>query len=471
MSQRTIAATESTSTKCPARRRAGRAGPSVRAFILAVVGIALILNTPPALRAQADNGWIGKRVVNRYRGFRLRIENQVIDPKAIETYRVEQVNGPWLWIRVEGEGLSGWALADHVVPVEQAIAFFTDYIRANPGDTHGYIMRAMIWREEKKELEIALGDYNEAIRLDPTQAYVYGNRGLAWSAKKDYDKAIADYNEAIRIDPKDALAYGNRGRAWRAKKDYDKAIADYNEAIRIDPKLATSYGSRGNAWSAKEEYDKAIADYNEAIRIDPKLAFAYGNRGNAWSAKKEYDKAIADYNEVIRLDTKLALAYGNRGNAWSAKKDYDKAIADYTEAIRVDPKYAAAYNNRSNAWSAKKEYDKAIADYKEAIRIDPKLATSYNGRAWFWATCPDAKFRDGKKAVESATKACELSDWKEAYPLGTLAAAHAEAGDFNAAVKWQTKANGLYTDTEDKTKGEERLKLYREKKPYRETNP
>ena len=54
-------------------------------------------------------------------------------------------------------------------------------------------------------------------------------------------------------------------------------------------------------------------------------------------------------------------------------------------------------------WRDKGEYDKALADYAEAMRRDPGYAGSYNQRAWIWATCPEARFRDGKKAVESAT--------------------------------------------------------------------
>jgi len=83
-------------------------------------------------------------------------------------------------------------------------------------------------------------------RVAPRNGYV--NRGIAWQNKKQYDKAIGDYNEAIRLDPTFALAYNNRGNAWRDKKEYAKAIADYNDAIRLDPMYAPAYASRGAAW-------------------------------------------------------------------------------------------------------------------------------------------------------------------------------------------------------------------------------
>ena len=153
------------------------------------------------------------------------------------------------------------------------------------------------------------------------------------------------------------------------------------------------------------------------------------------------------------------------------KREYGKAIADYNELIRLEPKAPDVYSIRATFLSGLRRYNEAIADYNEIVRLNPNDATTYNSLAWLWATCPDEKIRDGKKAVESATKACALTEYTYAFHVGTLAAAHAESGDFDAAVKWQTKANALYSDAEDREKGTARLKLYEDKKPYRDIDP
>jgi hypothetical protein len=77
-------------------------------------------------------------------------------------------------------------------------------------------------------------------------------------------------------------------------------------------------------------------------------------------------------------------------------------------------------------------------------------------------------YRDGRRAVESATLSYELTEWESAYHVGTLAAAYAEAGHFEVAVKWQAKAQGMYRDEDDWRKGRGRLELFRHRKPYRE---
>jgi tetratricopeptide (TPR) repeat protein len=53
---------------------------------------------------------------------------------------------------------------------------------------------------------------------NPRYVVAFRNRGIAWSEKGDIDRALADFSEAIRLDPKAAASYYARGDAWSAAK-------------------------------------------------------------------------------------------------------------------------------------------------------------------------------------------------------------------------------------------------------------
>jgi tetratricopeptide (TPR) repeat protein len=293
-----------------------------------------------------------------------------------------------------------------------------------------------------------------------------------WARKADIvtlDQAIAHCTSEIERNPNAASGYYNRGVIRQDMGDYDQAIADYTEALQRDPNYEAALINRGNARLSKHELDRAIADYTDALHHDARSTSAYLNRALAWRLKREFDKAIADYDEAIRLGMRSPRVYNNRGHVWELKNDLERAVADYTEAIRLDPNYSLAYVNRGYAWQSRGEYEKASADAADAIRLDPKSPWGYAMRAWLLAACPDAKFRDGKLALEFATKACELGGSNQPYLCEVRAAAHAEAGDFAQAVTWQTKAiEAGQNEPESNLEGDRaRLELYRQQKPYR----
>jgi len=222
---------------------------------------------------------------------------------------------------------------------------------------------------------VACTDLIESGNL-PSQALnrIYDYRGISWVPKGDLDRAIADFSEALRLDPKDTYAFNARGITWGIKGDLDRAIADYSEAIRLNPHNANVFGNRGLAWGYKGDYDRAIADYSEAIRLNPHSANVFGNRGLAWGYKGDYDRAIADYSEAIRLNSQFAFAFNNRGLAWIYKGDFDQAIADYSMAIHLNPQFEQAFKSRGLAKFYQSRFDLAAADFTSANRLAPNDA-------------------------------------------------------------------------------------------------
>jgi hypothetical protein len=105
-----------------------------------------------------------------------------------------------------------------------------------------------------------------------------------------------------------------------------------------------------------------------------------------------------------------------------------------------------------------------LADNAAVIRIDPDAVMAHNGLAWIKATCPLAEFRDGAAAIVHASRACELTGWKDPDCIDTLACAYAEAGQFDQAIHWQSKICQEATENQDFAA---RLKLYQEGKPFR----
>ncbi len=270
-----------------------------------------------------------------------------------------------------------------------------------------------------------------------------------------------------------------RGYARMAADDIDGAVEAFTRAIELDADHGRAYNARGQALAERGDYEAALEDFERVNELAPSEPAAHHNGALVHWRLGQYDEAVRGYSEAIRLRPHYAGSYLWRGVAWRKVGDDDRAVADFTRAVELEPALLVAYHERAVAFEMTGRYGRALQDLThvvEAFDSPPEgpgetdrklLRTSLNNRAWILATCPDPALRDGNQAVEDATRACELADWQEEDFLDTLAAACAEAGDFDAAVRWQTKALKRVSDWEkDDFRG--RLELYRAGKPYRQ---
>lgn len=261
------------------------------------------------------------------------------------------------------------------------------------------------------------------------------------------DTAEAHFTQQIQRNPKTALTYEQRGVVRRTLKKYPQAIEDFGRAIELDKTAPTPLINRGHTWLLGGDARQAIDDFSLAIDLLDKKSehpslklLALNNRSSAWAELKQYDKALADADAALKMVPQYPEALVNHGLAFQHLKKTEEALKDYSEAIKLSPNFALAYRNRGVLLAELERSEEALADLEKAVELDPTSYESHNDLAWLLATSKDEKFRNGEKAVTHAQTACQLSAYQSAVCLDTLAAAFAEAGQYDLALENVAKA-------------------------------
>jgi tetratricopeptide (TPR) repeat protein len=178
--------------------------------------------------------------------------------------------------------------------------------------------------------------------------------------------------------------------------------------------------------------------------------------------------------EPILVASDVSRAWFFLGRCHEEARRTGQATEAYTHSLDLDPDDVQARIGRAWLHHAAGKSADAIGDFREgqrllrqALEARPQDAQTTRYLAWTLATLPYDELRDGEEAVTLATRACEWTEWKDVYALQTLAAADAEAGEFDAAVKHQLQAVEAAPPFAQEAMRDV-LQRYRDKMPYRD---
>jgi len=228
-------------------------------------------------------------------------------------------------------------------------------------------------------LDSAVALIGSAIALNASAA-AHNNRAIALQKLGRLDEALGDFDQAIALEPDYAEAYNNRGDAFRELGRLDEALAGFDQAIALKPDYAVGHNNRGIVLRKVERFAEAVASYDRAIALQPEYAAAYSNRGNALLDLLRIEAALASYDTAIALDPDYAEAHAGRGNALAELERPDEALASYDRAIALQPDYAAAYWDRGRVLRTLERPQEALASYDRAIALKPADPGPYFSR-------------------------------------------------------------------------------------------
>lgn len=227
---------------------------------------------------------------------------------------------------------------------------------------------------------------------------------------------------------------------------------------------------RAKLWMEDKKFDDAVQEIDLALFFEENSTFlqmmkswilCYKDKANFDDARKAIDKLMEDKEADVRT---LVLA---RDIAYEMK-DADLILKISEAILKQDEKNVFARSGLPSIYVALKQYDKAVEAFEKNIELFPENPTNLNNYSWFLSTITQDSYRDGKKALELALKAAQATDYKESYILSTLAAAYAENGDFENALKTVQKALELVKDEKQKEELKNELESYKQNKPIRE---
>ncbi len=275
------------------------------------------------------------------------------------------------------------------------------------------------------------------------------------SYESKFRQAEAERNEAYEV-----------GRDLQTKLQVENGEMERlrREADQLETEWLTLMDPWGNL--SRGAHERVVDVASQWIVLHEKNPLPYLVRADAYANLGRFNQAVNDLNKAVSLSPNTAGPLAYRGWAFSTAGDYRRALADFGKALQIDRANATVYLFKAQTLAKKRDYSLAVKDFGVAMNLSPSDPEVLRAYAFFMATCSNDGYRKGKKAVDYARTACELTNWTNWSCLDALAAASAEFGDFVAAEKWGAKALELAPE-QARSPLRDRLALYESKRAIR----
>lgn len=364
--------------------------------------------------------------------------------------------------------------------VKFVIPLLRHIVRESPRSQMFHFMLGMGYLQAH-ELELALGSFKEAVHLDQSNAQAVAAVADTLVKLGRIPEALEHFSAANELDDKSADMHFRYAEALLRAGQPEEAVTHYRKALGAFPDFAVvhlrlaqvlkqlnrkdeaapyfesasqllkqSLGRKpddadvhfrlGSVYLHTDRYSEAVTEFREALRLKADHTEAMVNLAAALEAQNELAEAEALLKRAISFPGVTAEAWQGLGVLLNKRGAINEAIAAYEKAIEIDPARISAIQELTGYYLG----NRRIADARRILEIgaknSPNNVVFHNMLAKLLATAPNDLLRNGKLALEHALQANTLMGDKDPSVLATLAAAHAETGDFAKAIEIANRA-------------------------------
>ena len=314
--------------------------------------------------------------------------------------------------------------------------------------------------------------FQHAVNVTGDHGPAEANLGYALAEQGQDDRAIAHYKAVLKNHPRgDATVWNNFGGSLAATGKLEEAIDAFQNALKLDPSMGDAHENLGLALARKGRLQESLMHFCDAARLEPENVKVHNAYAVMLGEAGRTEEAMREFQIALQLAPDSAATHANFANLLAKQHARDEAMAQYSEALRLNPGFVEAHYHIASLLLEEGRTEEAAAHDIAALQVKPDYVPAMVSLAWIYATDRGkAATQNAAEAVRLAEQACRISGCKESGELDTLAAAYANTGRFEEAVKTGEEAFSIA-----KAAGENgfadsvraRIDLYKKGSPFR----
>jgi tetratricopeptide (TPR) repeat protein/TolB-like protein len=315
-----------------------------------------------------------------------------------------------------------------------------------------YIKGRNIWRgsQNAKDLENAIGLFNQAIKIDPRFALAYA--GLAdadrrmWDQTKDAvwtQRALGAAQQAQSLNDNLPEVHFTLGSIYTATGRNAEAIEELRRALQLAPNSDEAQRRLGTAYMTAGQSQEAIAAYTKATEVNPYLWTNYNQLGGAYLKLGQNERALQAFQHVTELNPDRAEGWANIGAVYYQQGKWDESIPKFQKAIALQPN-AVYFSNLGITYLYLGRYDEAAKMFEKAVAMAENNARYHVslGDAYRFSGQQAKAAATYEQAISLAYKSIQVNP-QNSDALGYLALCYAKKGDTTQAAQFIARARAI----------------------------
>ena len=247
--------------------------------------------------------------------------------------------------------------------VEAALAQAQDLAKTYPEDwfIHDFMGSMLL---QLGELEKALTCYDQAIKLNPTNADCYANKGGVLNELNQYENASSICQQALSLNRQHVNALVNYGVVLSNLEQEAEALKIYDQALALDSTHLNALVNRGSLLNDLGRLDEALESCDRALELEPNHINAFVTRASVLKSLERYEEALESYNQVLAINPQNVKAHLNKGSVLNDFGHFEEAYASFNQVLAIDKTHVNARLNRSFLLLLKGDLNQGWQDYE-----------------------------------------------------------------------------------------------------------